>query len=332
MKAIERILVICDPHMQPSPALKRGVELARKAGAELHLAIFDHDEAIERTAALVNPEVMQRAKDQFLEERMDWLSAQAAAAAARGLRANCDVIWSARMPEAIVAKTMELQPDLVVKDTHLQAGIKRALFLPRDWKLVRFCPAPLMLVAPGSDRLPRHILAGVDAWEEVPEPAPLNEAVVNAALRIALYADGQVDVASVFPPIPVTGAAYRRMASAVREAERCYAEAFRTLSEHLQVPAERRHSLQGDPALSLVDLAARMRADLLVLGTHFRSGWQRLFLGSTAESVLSHAQCDLLLVKPAGVLDEIAKHLQLGPLDSVSARRRKDSLKQMKVG
>jgi nucleotide-binding universal stress UspA family protein len=44
--------------------------------------------------------------------------------------------------------------------------------------------------------------------------------------------------------------------------------------------------------------AARLHPSLLVLGTHGRSGFERLFLGSTAEKVLRKASCPVMTVPP----------------------------------
>ena len=324
MKSLERILVVCDHHLTRSPALRRGVELARKAGAELHLCIFDYDAGIELAARRVGTDVARLARKEFLRERIEWLDRESVNCAANGLRVECDAIWAPQLEEAIVSKSLEIKPDLVVKDVATQSGIARFMFLPRDWKLVRFCPAPLMLVAPGSDQLPRRILAGVDALEEIPDPSALNQAVVEAALHIGLYSDAEVHVATVAPLIPATGLIYRHMAPAVEEARQDHARAFHELVERMQVPSERRHCLIGDAALCLDDLSRRMRVDLLVVGTHFRSGWNRLLLGSTAESLLNHAQCDVLLIKPAGVLEEITKRLGV-PTDRRNARSRHGS-------
>ncbi|HZP13996.1 MAG TPA: universal stress protein [Nevskiaceae bacterium] len=325
MKPLERILVVCDHQMKSSPALRRGVELAHRSGAQIHFCIFDFDAGIELTARRVDADVARRAREQFLDERTRWLTEQATAVATQGVRAECDAIWAPRLDEAIVAKALEVKPDLVIKDVELQSGFKRFMFLPRDWKLVRFCPAPLMLVAPGSDQLPRHVLAGVDANEEMAEPSALNPMVVNAALRIALYCDAQVDVASVAPIIPTTGSAYRNLAPAAADYARDFTRAFEALMDRLQVPAGHRHTMRGDAATMLNDFATVTRTDLIVIGTHFRSGWERLFLGSTAETLLNHAQCDVLLIKPAGVLGEITKHLRLPTGDEVPARRSRKS-------
>lgn len=63
-----------------------------------------------------------------------------------------------------------------------------------------------------------------------------------------------------------------------------------------QVPFER-HLLTGSPADEIVRFAEQASADLIVVGTHGRSGAIRLLLGSVAESVVRHASCPVLTVK-----------------------------------
>jgi nucleotide-binding universal stress UspA family protein len=51
------------------------------------------------------------------------------------------------------------------------------------------------------------------------------------------------------------------------------------------------HVLSGDPAKEIIWLAARLNADLVVVGTHGRRGTSRLLLGSVAEHVVRTAGC-----------------------------------------
>ena len=53
---------------------------------------------------------------------------------------------------------------------------------------------------------------------------------------------------------------------------------------------------EGSAAAEILDLATDMAADLLVIGTHGRSGFERLLLGSVAEKVLRKARCPVLTV------------------------------------
>jgi nucleotide-binding universal stress UspA family protein len=54
---------------------------------------------------------------------------------------------------------------------------------------------------------------------------------------------------------------------------------------------------RGDPRIVLEETAKAEQADLVVVGSHGRSGIQRLLLGSVAAHVVTHAPCPVLVVK-----------------------------------
>jgi nucleotide-binding universal stress UspA family protein len=54
----------------------------------------------------------------------------------------------------------------------------------------------------------------------------------------------------------------------------------------------------GAPASAIADTAAEEHADLIVIGTHGRTGLNRLVIGSVAERVVRSAPCPVLTVKP----------------------------------
>lgn len=53
----------------------------------------------------------------------------------------------------------------------------------------------------------------------------------------------------------------------------------------------------GEPASEICRIASEEKADLIVLGTHGRTGLFRLLMGSVAESVLRHAPCPVLVYR-----------------------------------
>jgi universal stress protein A len=57
--------------------------------------------------------------------------------------------------------------------------------------------------------------------------------------------------------------------------------------------------LQGFVAGQIVEFAGRGEFDLIVMGTHGRTGLQHLVMGSTAERVVRLASCPVLTVKQA---------------------------------
>ncbi|HYN84720.1 MAG TPA: universal stress protein [Pyrinomonadaceae bacterium] len=54
----------------------------------------------------------------------------------------------------------------------------------------------------------------------------------------------------------------------------------------------------GEAASEIVRVARERGADLIVISSHGRTGLGRILFGSTAESVVRHAHCPVLVVKP----------------------------------
>ena len=56
-------------------------------------------------------------------------------------------------------------------------------------------------------------------------------------------------------------------------------------------------TMTGDPAEQIVRAARSKRADLIVLGTHGRTGLNRFFVGSVAQRVIASATCPVVTVR-----------------------------------
>ena len=59
----------------------------------------------------------------------------------------------------------------------------------------------------------------------------------------------------------------------------------------------------GDPREVIVRVAEELNADLIVVGSHGRSGLSKLLMGSVASHVVTHAPCSVCVVKRNGPLD-----------------------------
>lgn len=58
-----------------------------------------------------------------------------------------------------------------------------------------------------------------------------------------------------------------------------------------------RQIVEGDPVNEILQVADEVGADLIVMGTHGRTGLGRLFMGSVAEQVMRRASCPVLTLK-----------------------------------
>jgi nucleotide-binding universal stress UspA family protein len=54
---------------------------------------------------------------------------------------------------------------------------------------------------------------------------------------------------------------------------------------------------EGDPRSAIVDEAEEWQADLIVVGSHGRTGLTRMLLGSVATAVVNHAKCSIEVVR-----------------------------------
>ncbi|HLE63317.1 MAG TPA: universal stress protein [Pyrinomonadaceae bacterium] len=57
--------------------------------------------------------------------------------------------------------------------------------------------------------------------------------------------------------------------------------------------------VHGEAASEIVRVAKERKVDLIVVSSHGRTGLGRILFGSTAEAVVRHALCPVLVVKPA---------------------------------
>ena len=139
------------------------------------------------------------------------------------------------------------------------------------------------------------VLIGVD-------DSPFSDAAIEHVKGAAWPAGTQFIVLSSSPPIWV-GPGEAVAAGPVAQLNQEQQDYHRDLAEKAAkrlvaggLSAKAMSSL-GDPRTAITDLAARERVDLVIVGSHGRSGLKKLLLGSVASHVVSHAPCSVLVVK-----------------------------------
>jgi len=73
------------------------------------------------------------------------------------------------------------------------------------------------------------------------------------------------------------------------------------------IPAARQHLIARHPSDAIEQAAAETRSAVVVMGALARSGVKRLLIGNTAERVLDHLSCDLLVIKPRGFRGKVPR-------------------------
>ncbi len=142
------------------------------------------------------------------------------------------------------------------------------------------------------------LLVGIDF-------SPESTLAQEHAFQLAAQNDADLHLLHVLyrPVIPPSLAALPKLVEAGKSLEDAQvAEAQTHLAEITAAFADRDVALSstighGEAAQVLIDTAAQTAADLIITGTHGRTGFRRLRLGSVAESVAHHAPCSVLVTR-----------------------------------
>ncbi len=204
----------------------------------------------------------------------------------------------------IVLHEAELAPDLVIMGTHGRGGLRGLLFGRIAQQVVAAGNLPVLLIRPEapSGQQPfdcRRILAPTDG-------EPSHALGLQIALELARAMGARLDLLGVVPTLNrLTGrsATTSRFAPGTSQAMLEIAEA--DLGQYLQkqivhskkvgVTAGARLE-RGDPAIVIAATAERLDADLIVLGTHGKSGAAAFWTQSIGAKVLAQTPRPLLLV------------------------------------
>lgn len=125
---------------------------------------------------------------------------------------------------------------------------------------------------------------------------------LDYAVGIARRHEARITALYVLPPLvpllpPVGGGLYPPIAFSPADLEQYDRELASFAAGSGDVPIQTQVA-QGSVVGEIVRVASALPADLLVLGTHGRSGFERLMLGSTTEKLLRKAACPVLTVPP----------------------------------
>jgi nucleotide-binding universal stress UspA family protein len=141
--------------------------------------------------------------------------------------------------------------------------------------------------------LPRIIIAATDFSAH-------GQAAEAAAVELAKKLDARLYLVHVWQ-VPRAAAegmwiVLEEVWSQLQDADRAKLQAALDKARH-ELPAAEARFVVGDPRDGIVKTASELEADLIVLGTHGRTGLSRVLLGSVAEHVARHAACATWLVR-----------------------------------
>ncbi|WP_433765773.1 universal stress protein [Pseudomonas putida] len=287
MQAIRSILVVIEPEHAESLALKRAKLIAGVTQAHLHLLVCDpkHDHSA----------MLSVLKAALLED---------------GFSVTTEQAWNQSLHETIVDVQQAEGCGLVIKQHFPDSALKRALLTPADWKLLRHCPTPVLLVKTAGSWKDKVILAAIDVGNTDPEHRHLHNTIIDHGYDIASLARAQLHVISAHPSPMLSSADPTFQLKETIEAR--YREQCQAFQAEFDIDDAHLHIEEGPADVLIPFMVHKLQAAVTVIGTVARSGISGTLIGNTAEVVLDAVESDVLVLKPQEIedhLDELAsKH------------------------
>ncbi len=306
MRRFKRILYLFEDEPEHNASLDRAADLARRNGAVLTLA-----QTVEEPDAVGVGECTRKVSDKLYRTILDEAEAELRAVA-RSLgpprpELRCKVL-TGRPHLAVVREVLREGHDLVMKTASPDESLMSHIFGTLDTRLIELCPCPVWIDKPIPHTRYSRIMAAVDiSAESAPE---LQVTILQLAASVAEIEQAELHVIHVWRLYGETAlrgrafgeAAKEEVAAMIAEERERHAAALEALVEPFRErPIEiELHLVKGRPEVTIAEEAARLEIDLLVVGTHARSHFLGLLLGSTTEALLRQVKCALLAIKPPG--------------------------------
>lgn len=268
------LLVATDGTEYSSAAEKQAEDLALRCNSHLILARI----------VLSNPEYEALAPERLEATETaarEQMNQQTRALEKKGIRADAIVRVSLDPYQEIVRLANEYRADLVIIGRRNRSDLARLLIGDSTAKVIGLASCSVMVVPRGASLPTSGILLAIDG-------SRLADMASVSAIRLAQHCKLPLTAVTVVWPASDKRMQHEGSESLQRVQKSAAAEGL-PLTTAL---------LEGQrPEQAIIEAAEDHHADLIVVGSHGRTGLQRLLMGSVSERVIGGAGCSVLVVK-----------------------------------
>jgi nucleotide-binding universal stress UspA family protein len=291
------ILATTDFSSAAETALAWAAELARSHGAKV---VLGHA-LVPPVPPAATPDFVAFPPDfhtQYREAAMRRLEEIAARLRARGVVVATDLAVGPAAP-SILELAKQHAADVIVVGTRGLTGLRGFVLGGTARRIVQTSPVPVLVVHPENahaERPLRHVLVPTDFSEDAARALTTAQRLLHVAepgARIVLLHAYHLPVEfTALGSVPVTPHLFADAADQARQQLEKIAAPLRAAGFAVDCVAR-----EGYPPAVIEEEARARRVDLVAMGTHGRTGLRHLLLGSTAERVVQHAPCPVLVVR-----------------------------------
>lgn len=289
-QGIHNILVVVRRRDDGEIVLDKASRLATHLGASMHAVRIVHDEFAE--LSIHGDEKCQELKTFLIKSEDTLLEELVGPLRESGASITAETIWHKYEWQGVIELATQHHADLIIKGTDHPAS--KVMRTPSDWHLLRFTRIPVMLLKPVNWSSAPLILAAIDVNNE--NDAELNARILRRGKQLCQALNGKLEIVNAFPSVerwvgPVTLAIdFERVRKQVG-AE--IGKRVQDLLRATEVEAQGTHTVEGHCDVVLQQLVAKTGAEMLVMGTHHRTGPGGVLMGNSSEKILYSVDCDV---------------------------------------
>lgn len=299
------VLAIIEMERFPQEVANRAAWIAERYGCDLELVLSDPTIGFLRESFMISADSQQIA-DTVQQAQQEAIDDIANSIPTGNPKIATAIIHDRPAADAVVAYALDKDPVIVVKGTTYHSPAERATFTFNDWQLIRKLDYPLWLVKPHDVKDEPVVVAAVDPMHPHDDEAGMAQAVVDAGKDLVAKADATLLLLHTYERLDEVSSyamfTFKPVKVPVEELERKMRDEHRrqldSLAAKNKIDAEAIHMLPGRTREVLPAFAREQDADVVVMGAVARGGLKRRIIGSTAEHVLDHVPCDILVVRP----------------------------------
>lgn len=182
--------------------------------------------------------------------------------------------------------------------------------------LMRKCPCPVWVMAPGQSQAYDRILAALDVSPADTRENTLNTKIMDLAPSLAhqelselhiVYAWNFRHVNFLNGELGKSPGEIKKWEAETHKLHKRYLDDF--LKKYaLDKVKFQVHQLKGEASNFIPELVEKKRIDLIVMGTQCCTGIPGFFIGNTAEKILHRIDCSVLTVKPESFISPVTIH------------------------
>ena len=266
----ETLLIASDGSKFSINAIREAINLAKICSSKL-IAVSVVKTNLEFESVL--PQVVE--KDE--QEAIKHLESVKAQAKKEGVDCTTIVTLSEEPYQDIVDHASKNNVDMIIMGTHGKTGMKRLMMGSVTAKVIGHAPCNILVFPLNAKVECKNVLIATDG-------SKYSEAAASEALGIAKRCGSSLTVISV----------------ASSDAEITSAkDNVKKVSEAAEKEGVKTTSLvtKGKSYEAIIETSKQKKADLIIVGSHGRTGLDRLLMGSVTERAIGHTESAVLVVK-----------------------------------